>query len=625
MGTISSIFVKVALTKILNEIYASAVKMLDKESGALIFSASNTEVALEEHLNFVNNWSGEISFREIDKIRDTLNVFIQLKFYLNKQSSNFDKVENADKIELLELLQRNSNNIVLLGQPGAGKTTSMKFVVQSILYNEDFFPNVYKYPLVVRLRELNINSSRANPYKNNYLVEHILMTLNIQFTYRRKKIDEDDDQYSDFRRLTDNKLMELLVKLLDSLSCILILDGFDEISSSEIKTSVVNEIESISLRLNNTRIIITSRTGEFPYHFHNSATYEIAPLSDNQIYEFVSKWLVDKDKADDLYFKIKNSPFYDTTTRPLIVGYLCSIYGRYKSIPEKPKTIYKLVIELLLKEWDSQRNIQRVSRYSFFEVDRKFDFISCLAYSITLKYSAASFTTNQLVDIYKQIHMLYNLPINEAEQVVNEIESHNGLILQVGFDKFEFAHKSLQEFLSADYLTRLPNIPSDISIIEKLPHEFALCVAISSNPTAYFYSLVFEVIAKNRISVSFIIAFFKRIIIEKPDFVYDNILGYGYLYLFNSYYQNENERSKRDLNEDYEIFYKMGTISAIKLSLTKILTGAYKPTIRRKYTDDAVCSFGLSKIIGDPQISIKMPANIYILEKLFYNLFEDKT
>ena len=44
--------------------------------------------------------------------------------------------------------------------------------------------------------------------------------------------------------------------------------------------------------------------------------------------------------------------------------------------------------------------------------------------------------------------------------VIAELESHTGLFIQSGFDQFEFAHKSLQEFLTAEYLVKLPSIPT---------------------------------------------------------------------------------------------------------------------------------------------------------------------
>jgi len=74
---------------------------------------------------------------------------------------------------------------------------------------------------------------------------------------------------------------------------------------------------------------------------------------------------------------------------------------------------------------------------------------------------------------------------HEAQQVVNELETHTGLFIQSGYEQFEFAHKSLQEYLAAEYLVKLPSIPPERRILFKLPNELAIAVTISSNPSDY--------------------------------------------------------------------------------------------------------------------------------------------
>ncbi|MEZ4676746.1 MAG: hypothetical protein R2932_21225 [Caldilineaceae bacterium] len=178
--------------------------------------------------------------------------------------------------------------------------------------------------------------------------------------------------------------------------------------------------------------------------------------------------------------EIADSPFSDTTIRPLTLAHLCAIYERIGKIPDRPKTVYRKIIDLLLDEWDEQRSVRRISRYANFESDRKFEFLCNLAYELTTTFSKTLFSDKDLLQIYRQIYDNYDLLVNEAQKVVDELESHNGLFVQTGYNLYEFAHKSLQEFLTAEYIVKLPIIPEQSRTLVKLPNELAIAVTISS-------------------------------------------------------------------------------------------------------------------------------------------------
>src|SRR5690606_8701661 len=101
--------------------------------------------------------------------------------------------------------------------------------------------------------------------------------------------------------------------------------------------------------------------------------------TDAQIKVFIEKWLINKESVDKVYNEILLSPFKDTLSKPLTLAHLCAIYERYGRIPEKPKTLYKKIVTLLIEDWDNQRSIQRKSKYSNFDTDRKFDFLCNLS------------------------------------------------------------------------------------------------------------------------------------------------------------------------------------------------------------------------------------------------------
>ena len=254
-------------------------------------------------------------------------------------------------------------------------------------------------------------------------------------------------------------------------------------------------------------------------------------MNKEQVRLFVFNWIDNQHVAKELFKKIYESPYADTAMKPLNIAHICAIYERNLTIPKKPKTIYRKLLNLLLEEWDLQRDIKRISQYGSFEADTKLEFLSSLAYNLTIHYQKSVFTENDLKDVYENIYRNFGLPKNEKQKVINEIESHNGIFIQSGYDLYEFAHKSTQEFLAADYLVRLPKIP-DSNILNRIPNELALAVAISSNPTAYFSRLVFEFFATGEFSHEYLQAFLNRLKIEKPDFYPSIELSVSVLYMY---------------------------------------------------------------------------------------------
>ncbi len=160
--------------------------------------------------------------------------------------------------------------------------------------------------------------------------------------------------------------------------------------------------------------------------------------------------------------------------------------------------------------------------------------------------------------------------------MIKELESHTGLFIQSGFELFEFAHKSIQEYLIAEYLVKLPSIPDDFKTIENLPNEFAIAIAISSNPSLYFSELVYTKLNKFKFSFQFLKTFINRILIEKPDFYKNDLVGINALILYSIYLGKSTDNAKLslfivdDLVEEFEnlmkgIFKRNSLLNILKL------------------------------------------------------------
>jgi BMFP domain-containing protein YqiC len=503
--------IKKALDIGFNQAKDIAKKIVSKKAGNLHATREDVEEALNLHIRSIKNWSDSISFNDLKESKHTTDVFIELDLFVYPRRIRIDQSEMIKSIPLREIFDRSYHHFVLLGHPGAGKTTSMKYICQLLLHDEEFQKERFSFPILIKFRDLN---SEKITSESTLILDQIfkILNLNVSFPIVAEK--------EDLRRINEiaQSRESVVINFLEELKVLLILDGFDELVSSNFRDIAIKEITRLATLLNRCTMIITSRTGDFKYNIDHTDQYELCPLQKKQVESFALKWLKDKEKAADFLTKVYNSPFADTAIRPLSLAHLCAIYERIQDIPEKPKTVYKKIVILLLEEWDQQRSVKRESKYAHFQVDRKYEFLCHLAYFLTKSLQTTVFTTNHLLYIFKQIHEEYGLKETEAQLVVNEIETHNGLFIQSGFDQYEFAHKSLQEFLAAEYLVKLPSIPENWKILSSIPNELAIAVAISSSPTSYFIELIVHRLRDKDLSEAFVRSFLSRLLIEKPDF-----------------------------------------------------------------------------------------------------------
>ena len=510
-----------ALKKGMDAIYNTALKHFKEKNKYVNFTQNDFEKSISDHIADTMNWSKEISVRALDKPKEIGNTYVHLNYYLTPKRYQFEtNTEYPTKLKFKEYLEQTDKSTIILGQPGAGKTTSLKFIAYKVLTEEGFCENKFNLPIVIRFRELQQYGS-SNFKKNEGIFDKIYKILGLVGV-------EDFDEKN--RWIVES----IVLTALNELHVLLILDGFDEYPFDD-KQKVVQEIQTLARALDTSKFILTSRTVEFPYNIENASQFEIAPLDDAQIKEFSEYWLNDDTLNDIFYNQLISSTYLDTARRPLTLTHLLIIFekSKPKQIPSKPNLIYSKVIELLLREWDEERNIIRKSAYSHFQYERKKSFLCRLSFYLTKKYYSASFSGNTIRSTYIDMCEAYDLPKEESYEVLNELESHNGLFIRSGESTFEFAHKSIQEYFTAEYLRGTPVLSNNQIELSRIPNELAILVALSFEPNDYFSTITNMMLSEN-LDADFFDTFLSRLFLENPDFVTNPYLAFNVLEIYTS-------------------------------------------------------------------------------------------
>lgn len=521
--------------KLIEAMYSEVVKVAKAQKKSILISSSDVGNSINRHLQKINIWSGEISFKDNLKPKDILTTYIPLKYFLTPRRTAYNNELNKPiRKEISKIFETNHRHVIILGQPGAGKTTTMKYICHKLLTDESFMPEQSNFPMLIRLRDIELSSSQKD--FSNILFNAIFSELGLVVS-NSVKTDNERDDLNLFKR-------RAVITALDTLRPLLILDGFDELRDDHLKRIVLSEIKDLAIGLSFCKFILTCRSGDYDFFIENTQVYEISPLDDVQVMDFVSNWLNNKHDAEKFIHKLKTSPFNDTAIRPLTLAHLCAIYEREKDIPEKPKTVYRKVVNLLVEDWSIQNSVTRHSKFANFEPERKKEFLSDIAFLLTTEYHKTTFSTTDLNKCFEGIHNKYNLKFFEQDIVIRELETHNGLLLQSGADSFEFCHKSIQEFLTAEHIVKLPELPRSTYLLSFLPNELALATSLSSDPSSYLRSVIHDCILKfDHLTSGFVSKFFNRISLEKPDFQESKGLAIAIMSLYS--------RQKEELSKNY--------------------------------------------------------------------------
>jgi len=603
------IFSDYVITQILDRVRKAVGRKKVNES---LESDSNASILLQTHFNEVLNWSSNIQFYGLNKAHKTDEVTLELSISSKvRRVDGNRKTEASSELTEDELLSSNEN-FLILGDPGAGKTTTLKRLARKIL-KQDSFKKYDKFPLLVRLKDLTVGDS---------LYRSICHIVGIQYEVRKMEryinfIDDGNNHrtqtlYYNQYFIDDIPLDIAIPNFFEHVRVTLILDGIDEINN-DIKDDILKEIQSLSAKkTKNSQILTTCRSVDYYKTLIGFSVCEISPLSDSQIKEIAAYWTSDT----KLFFEtLDNASYKDLADRPLFLGNLLLLFNKERDLPDRPKEVYQKIIYLVMKDWDYDRTIVRKSKYSQFDTQRKIEFLEQLSYYLTYKIKTTVFGYEALSQVYRQIHSNFKLPISEMDLVIQEIESHSGIIIKFYGNKYEFCHLSLQEFLCASFLAKLQLNHKVVSeYLFEYPAPLAIAASIAGDPGNFVANVVLKAFTTlpltqgdvSKGTMHFKI-FISRIILERPYFTSDSKeLGYAILFLCFYFYTPLSVYIDQLLRQQ-----------AVRICLSEAL-GQYKPTSQKTIEWIFVKLNSNLKIVD---LGIKMPVDGKIPKSMIKSLY----
>ncbi len=411
------------------------------------------------------------------------------------------------RLSALEQLNRHKQ-LVLLGDPGSGKSTFVNFVAfclaGALLGEEQAYLTLLTAPLPPdedERRQLGRDKKeqpKPQPWDHGGLLPvNIVLrdlaarglppagqTATAAHLWRFLQAELDAASLGEYAPLLKKELLEK--------GGIFLFDGLDEVpTADQHRLHIKQLVEDVARTYPHCRILVTSRTYAYQkqdWRLPNFTETVLAPFSKGQIEWFVDRWYshisgvrhLNKQDTQGKAALLKQAifsskPLYALAERPLLLTLMASLHAwRGGSLPEKREQLYADSVELLLDVWEKQRivrdasgNIQVIqpSLEQWLKADR--DKVRGLLNRLAFEAHSQQTDLVGTADIAETELVMGLLNLSDEKglqpkQLVEFLSNRAGLLLPRGVGVYTFPHRTFQEYLAACHLTG-PGYPGEVA------------------------------------------------------------------------------------------------------------------------------------------------------------------
>src|SRR6266568_2897423 len=330
-------------------------------------------------------------------------------------------MEQEEVLKVSEAVNR-FDHLVLLGDPGSGKTTLLHYLAhqhaQSLLSRStdpQTLPGTPLFPILLPISDYAEHGLPQNQTLNDFLAQACIM------------------HHCPFAGLED-----LLTTALAQETCLILLDGLDEVLDTEMHSRVVEQIDHFvnSYAHRPHRFLITSRRTGYSFHPLGApfVHYRLCDMDESQIRQFLESWCLAVEAAqtpelsaslrqararrevEGILHAIHTSPVVQhLASNPLMLRIIALIHREVDKLPRKRVKLYEQATTTLTQTWRAQPSLGE-TQLTMME-DVYFDpLLSYLAFWIHMHRLEGQVTEEEIHQVLREEWLRIKETISEEDE-----------------------------------------------------------------------------------------------------------------------------------------------------------------------------------------------------------------
>ncbi|HNN12414.1 MAG TPA: SUMF1/EgtB/PvdO family nonheme iron enzyme [Anaerolineales bacterium] len=356
----------------------------------------------------------------------------------------------GDPVPLLDVMKKHSG-VIVLGDPGAGKTTFVKYLALRLARGEGKKVELDDYlPILLPLAAFaNALQTRDIPL-DEFIVEY-------------------------FEGIGANlPIGDMLREALKAGRTLILLDGLDEVRDLNMRNTVVERVMDFYAfhRRQGNKFVLTSRVVGYRAvrpSAEDLVECTIVDFDDDEIEEFIGHWTSALEKqvqgntavaradaeADhrELLDAIYHNPgIRQLASTPLLLTILALMKRQGVSLPERRVQLYDQYVSTLLSTWNRARSISGRAPGRDIDEIQTVRILAPLALWMHEVSPGVGLVGRE--DMRRKLEDLFaergdSSPQQAARQFLQDVREHAALLLERGPGEFGFIHLTFEEYLAA--------------------------------------------------------------------------------------------------------------------------------------------------------------------------------